>query len=77
MSDQNADEVKPEEYLSEDPSQQQVAGTDAAMDSLGSYEDGGDMDGGKALSNEMVSEPKPGTGSAATDELSNNGNSVA
>ena len=77
MTDQNATHRKPEDYISADPEQQHVGETKGGMDSLASYEDGGDMDQDSgAQSSAPAAGLGPGTGSAATDHLSNNGNEV-
>ena len=77
MTDQSATPMKPEEYLSSNPEQQHVGDTEGGMDSLASYEDGGDMnqDAGEQTAASKAG-LGPGTGSAATDHLSNNSNSV-
>ncbi len=77
MTEQSAAPMKPEDYLSSNPEQQHVGDTAGGMDSLASYEDGGDMDqeAGEQTS-ALKADLGPGTGSAATDGLSNNSHEI-
>ncbi len=77
MTDQNATHMKPEDYLSSDPEQQHVGETKGGMDSLASYEDGGDMEESNGAQPSALKDGLgPGTGSVATDNLSSHGNPV-
>ena len=83
MTDQSGVGLKPEEYMSDDPAQQKVGDSAGGLDSLASYEDGGDIEsgatqsnGGKVSDDATAAGLGPGTGSSQTDDLTNNGNRV-